>query len=260
MILSEPGQTPYDIRFSLFGFPVRVHPLFFVLPLLLSGGAFRSGMNVGVTLLVVTAVFFVSLLVHELGHSFAFRRYGVSSNIVLYLMGGLAVPSGFTSWRGSRQAGLTPQSLIVISLAGPFAGFALAGVLAGIGLALGAEIVIPEGGLPLPYFEVGENVATRSPALWMFLNIGLWVNLFWNLLNLAPVFPLDGGQVSQQLFLMSDPYNGLRNSLVLSIIVAALIAVWGFSNRDTFMGLMFGMMAFNNYQMLSMMGGGGGRW
>ncbi len=260
MILSEPGQTPYDLRFSLFGFAVRVHPLFFLMPLLLAGGAFREGMNVGVTLLVVVAVFFVSILVHELGHTFAFRRFGVGSHIVLYLMGGLAVPSSYTSWRGGRQAGLTPKSQIVISLAGPFAGFALAAVLAAIGLSLGAELRIPEGGLPLPYLEVGENVTARSPALWMFLNIGLWINLFWNLLNLAPVFPLDGGQVSQQLFVMSNPYSGLRNSLVLSIIVAALIAVWGFSNRDTFMGLMFGMMAFNNYQMLSMMGGGGGRW
>ena len=73
VFLSEPGQTGYDMQFSLFGFPVRVHPLFFLAPLLFGQGLVSGMPNVGLALLVVTFVFFVSILFHELGHAWAFK-------------------------------------------------------------------------------------------------------------------------------------------------------------------------------------------
>ncbi|HEX4607162.1 MAG TPA: hypothetical protein VH092_03070, partial [Urbifossiella sp.] len=60
------------------------------------------------------AISFVSFLVHELGHAAAFRAYGVGSHVVLYSLGGLAVPWDDLRGRWRR---------VVVSLAGPGAGF-----------------------------------------------------------------------------------------------------------------------------------------
>ena len=54
-----------------------------------------------IPLLALWAVcIFVSIGIHELGHALAFRRYGIESRIVLYFMGGMAIP---TRYRGSMK-------------------------------------------------------------------------------------------------------------------------------------------------------------
>ena len=107
MILGEPRPTRFDLNFSLMGFPVRVHPAFFILPLLLGAGftglAYQIGLNAGVILLVLAVVFFVSILVHELGHALAFRYYGYPCRIMLYWMGGLAIPDSGGAWSNHRS-------------------------------------------------------------------------------------------------------------------------------------------------------------
>jgi Zn-dependent protease len=88
------------------------------------------------------------------------------------------------------------------------------------------------------------------------------INIFWGLINLLPVYPLDGGQISRQLLISSDPYGGIRKSLWLSVIVGGVVAVvgWAYMNQP-YLGVMFGMLAFSSYTMLQQMGGGrGGRW
>ena len=55
----------------------------------------------------------------------------------------------------------------------------------------------------------------------------LWVNIFWGLINLMPVFPLDGGQVARYAWLKRDPWGGVRKSLWLSVIAGVLVAVVG---------------------------------
>ena len=73
MFLSEPGRTAYDMQFSFFGFPVRVHPAFFIMPVLLGRGLISPEVNTGVGLILVMGMFFVSILIHELWHAIAFR-------------------------------------------------------------------------------------------------------------------------------------------------------------------------------------------
>ncbi|MBK6647729.1 MAG: hypothetical protein IPG44_18635 [Anaerolineales bacterium] len=70
-MLQSVSPTRFDLQFSIAGIPVRVHPLFWVIALLL-------GSNSGHSLMVVVwiIVVFISILIHELGHAFAFRRYG----------------------------------------------------------------------------------------------------------------------------------------------------------------------------------------
>lgn len=267
MLLNEPQPTGYDLNFSLFGFPIRVHPGFAVLPLLLGGRNIQLlEMNAGVALILLLVIFFVSVLVHELGHALAFRYYGIPSRIVLYWFGGLAIPdAGGQPWMPQRQS-LTAQQQIVVSLAGPFAGFLLAGVVLGVLLTMGGSTVFRFDGIVPMWFPrlpawIGEGPMVEP--LWLLFLMGIWVNIFLNVLNLAPVYPLDGGQVARQLFVMNDPWNGVRYSIILSIAVAGLIALTSFTRDDRFMGFFFAVFAISNYMTLQQTGtgfGGGRPW
>ena len=48
----------------------------------------------------------------------------------------------------------------------------------------------------------------------------LYVNIFWGLVNLLPVYPLDGGQIARELLELASPADGVRQSLWLSVIAA----------------------------------------
>ena len=120
LLFQAPPSTRYDLRFNLAGIPVRVHPLFWLIALLLGS----SSRNIVQILIWIVAVF-VSILIHEMGHALAFRRYGQPSSIVLHMSGGLTIPESI-SWGGrSANVGFSPNENIFISLAGPFAGFPL---------------------------------------------------------------------------------------------------------------------------------------
>lgn len=262
MFLSEPPATGYDLNFTLFGFSIRVHPAFFILPLLLGGWALQNpAMNAGLTLLVLVTVFFVSILVHELGHAFAFRYFGQPARVVLYWMGGLAIPdSGGGPWMPRSNRSLTPGQQIIISLAGPVFGFLLAALLIGIVIAMGGSVYFTtDRFMPmfLPDMPKDMRGNAAGQALELFFRLGIWVNIFLNILNLAPVYPLDGGQVARQLFLLNDPWNGLKYSYFLSIAIGALIAIASFARDDQFLGIFFGFMAWSNYMTMQQTGGGG---
>jgi len=239
-------STRFDLNFSIFGFDVRVHPLFWVIGLLLG---YSAGSLERIAIWIIAL--FVSILIHELGHTFMMRRFGVDSFIVLYHMGGLAIP------RSARRAQLTWVENILISLAGPFAGFLFAGVTIGIVYAAGGLVFVSWllGFIPIPtaFMPVGGSLANSA------VGIILWINTFWGLINLLPVFPLDGGRVSQQLFVRFDPWNGFRNALWLSVVTGAILAIVGYVVFDSlYMAFLFGILAAQSYQMIQ--GGVGPRF
>lgn len=262
MFLAEPQPTQFDLRFQVFGFPVRVHPAFFLMPLILGGGLLQGNNpgSTGVNFLVLTGVFFVSILVHELGHAFAMRAFGESAHIVLYWMGGLAIPDT-GRWNAGRARSRTPWSQLIISAAGPLAGILLGLVLVAILLWMGGRIywqtmlVFP---VPLP--SLRDTSFEENEAMWVLMASGMFACFFWNLLNLAPVLPLDGGRIAQSLFTMFDPWNGMRNCLVLSLITAAGLALLSLSNGAQFGAFFFGFMAFESFQALQSYGGGRRPW
>lgn len=262
MFLGEPGQTPYDLRFNILGFPCRVHPAFFILPVLFSQGFIKSfGVNAGVGILVIAAVFFLAVLVHELGHTIAFRYFGVDSHIVLYWMGGLAIPGGgMGSWGGGRKRSLKPNEQIIVSLAGPVAGLLLAAFFTLVVFAITGGVSLQMyGPFPLPDYNPADTILGSSRPLHLFVWASIVINVVLNLFNLLPVFPLDGGQIARQLFVKFDPWAGLRKSVILSLCVAVFIALYALTKEDTFLAIFFGFMAYSNYQQLLMGGGGGGR-
>jgi len=259
VFLSEPGQTPYDLRFNLLGFPCRVHPAFFILPVLFSQSFMSGGLNTGVCILIIAAVFFLSVLVHELGHTLAFRYFGIESHIVLYWMGGLAIPGGgMGSWKGGRSRNLKPNEQMIVSVAGPIAGLLLAAFFVAVLFVLTGPLTLRWlGPFPFPGYDPTGTILADSAPLKLFITASIIINVVLNLFNLLPVYPLDGGQIARQLFVKSDPWAGMRNSLFLSMGVAVFIALYALSSKDTFLAIFFGFMAYSNYQALTMGGGGG---
>jgi stage IV sporulation protein FB len=245
LLFQTPPPTRYDLRFNLAGFPVRVHPLFWLIALLLG-----SGSGDPLQILIWVLVVFVSILIHELGHALAFRRYGLASQIILHFSGGLTVPES-TLW-GSRwsNVALGPNEQIFISVAGPGAGFLLAGlIIAGV-IVSGGSILTTRllGFIPLPVFA---SLPFGGAILGGLVTSLLWVNIFWGFINLMPVYPLDGGNVARYILLQVDPIDGIRKSLWVSVITGGLIALIAFFLlHSVYMAILFGFLAFQSYQSL----------
>ena len=244
MLLGEPPQTPYDLHFSLFRMPVRVHPFFWLIAVLLG---FSAGPQLIDALIWVVAMF-LAIMVHELGHALVMRRYGFSPRIILYGMGGLA-SSGPAQAYGS--AGSSTRAQILISAAGPGAGFLLAALIVGLLVLIGAGVNVFLLGGFLPYIEAGSTVG--SQALTNFIDDLLHICMFWGIMNLLPVYPLDGGQIAQKALVAVNPVDGVRQSLLLSIITAIAVAVIGLTllgRPFLFVAVMFGFLAYFSYRAL----------
>lgn len=253
MFIAEPPASQGDLHFRLFGFPIRVHPFFWVVGVLLT---LWTAESLGVVLIFVS-VLFVSILVHEMGHALAYRYFGADARIVLYAFGGLAIAETnpyASSYNRYDEPYRRPRNAILISLAGPAAGFLLAAAVVaalyamgryayfGIAEGVGRDIGLTQlqGGRPLPSYELQLVV--------FYL---LTVNIFWGLINLLPVYPLDGGQVSRELLQLADPRRGIFRSLWLSVGCGAAMAVLALVLfRSPFMAILFGYLAFSSYRIV----------
>jgi stage IV sporulation protein FB len=260
MFSLEPPRTAYDLHFQIAGIPVRVHPLFWLAALILGtagdwGAQGRVNPEAGMQLLIWTVVLFVSILVHELGHALVIRYFGQAPRIVLYMMGGLAITDADASYGWRSASRRTSPQQILISLAGPGAGFVLAVATIGVLIATGGRFEIDVSNFPFFSFSLPEGAGRP---LGMLISGVLFINIFWGLVNLLPVLPLDGGQVAQALFEMSDDRTGLLRSLWLSVLTGAVVAVvsWLYLH-SLFMALLFASLAASNYMTLQQISGGG---
>lgn len=198
-------------QFSLLKFPVRVHWTFGLMALFIGGGLGVRGPEDWTPVLVAMAVIFISILVHELGHAVAGKRFGARPQIVLHSMGGLCYLPGARF--GRRQS-------IIVSLAGPAAGFLLAGLTLLLLLAL----------------------APQHPLVQYAFSVSLFINVLWTILNLMPILPLDGGQVLREILgpskIQITRSIGMVAALLLCLfalavglyIAAAIAAVLAFLN------------------------------
>jgi stage IV sporulation protein FB len=262
VLLSEPPRSQGDLNFKLFGIPVRVHPMFWLVSALFGLSGTRGNPALMISWVLLT---FVSILVHELGHALAARANGCMPWITLYGMGGLA------SYNETRQ---TPGQRIAILLAGPGAGFLLAALLVAVLHALGHQVQFELGGVRGIDWQLQYDPSTwpfsvvHSPKgiqqIGFVLNNLLFVNIFWGLVNLLPVYPLDGGQICQQVLLQSGSRDPLL-SLKISMFTAGLVAIYAFAKLDQgYMALFFGYLAYSSYAALQAFQGrggfGGGGW
>jgi len=240
VILAEPPPSQGDLHFSLLGFPVRIHPMFWLSAILLSNLSAEP-----IVVLLWVAAMILCILLHELGHAVVMRAYGYRPSIVLYSFGGLAIPH--PGRNGVRRPG--PLGDMLIAFAGPASGFLLAAVLT-LGLYLGGyQVEI--------FMRVVPQVFIPNFILRTFLNSVLEISVMWGLLNLLPIYPLDGGQIAQQIFVMNNPRDALRQSLILSVIVGVIMAVIAFVQWDSFfLPVLFLWLTYSNYTALQSYHGG----
>lgn len=210
--------TEYDLTFSLFGIPVRVIPTFWLAGVLL-GWPYIHVPEFGYALLLIwVAVVFVSILVHELGHALTALLFGYPPRIMLYHFGGLAMYEPLRDYTAGKS--------ILITFAGPGAGLALWGVT----------------------FLVQSMVPFTSPLAAHVFRMLVWVNLWWSLINLLPVFPLDGGQICREICTSISSYTGILWALRISIVVGALAGVGLLKLELWWGGVMFLLLAWQSYQ------------
>ncbi len=260
-MLLEPSRTPYDLQFSWLGVPVRVHPFFWLTAVLLGSRGFGGEVQPMAQLLLWVAVVFVSILVHEMGHALAIRFFGWRPWITLYAFGGLAgyEPGYSHSSKSYSRKGNSTAGQIIISAAGPIAGFLLAALVAAVLFAVGRRSGFYLFGRPIIF---GRGSFIENPYLDIVTLQLLVVNIFWGLLNLLPVYPLDGGKISRELFTAFARRDGYQYSLMLSIAVAVGLAVYGLQQKDFWLAILFAVLAYQSYQLLQHHRGGwrGNSW
>jgi stage IV sporulation protein FB len=249
-MFGEPAPTQGDIHFRLFGLPVRIHPLFWLVAVVLgskSGGA--------VEILIWVAAVFISILVHEMGHALVIKAYGFRPWIVLYGMGGLACHDPAEN-RASKAN--THLGQISISISGPLAGFLLAAALIAVLYSVGFrhQIIFTKPFNITPFWLdvanlqdlfTGQIGLTRRSQL---VNDIFFISVFWGLMNLLPIYPLDGGQIAREILLYFNPRDGIRQSLILSIFTAGLAALYGLQSQDWYICIFFAYMAYESFSIM----------
>jgi Zn-dependent protease/CBS domain-containing protein len=176
----------------VFGIELRIDPSWFFIFLLvtwsLAAGFSQThpdwGLGFGILLaLVAAAVFFGSVLAHELSHSLVARARGVPvRRITLFLFGGVS---------NIEREPPSPGSEFVIAVVGPLSSLLLGVVFAALG-SVGAA----RQGIVLA--NPAEALKNFGPLTTMFLWLGS-INFTLGLFNLVPGFPLDGGRILRSI-------------------------------------------------------------
>lgn len=190
----------------LFDIDIYVHATFL---LLVGWIAFVSYDNGGSLWLVADGLAFLGLafgivLLHELGHALAARRYGIpTADITLYPIGGVA--------RLERMP-RDPRQELVVAIAGPAVNLVLAAGL--------AVILALSGGIP----SISELGIAGSSLLGRLM----WINVTLLVFNMLPAFPMDGGRVLRALMALRLDYA--RATIIAGRVgqfMAALFAIAG---------------------------------
>ncbi len=207
------------IHFTLFRVPVSIHPTLWLTLAFLGGVCcIASVVDLLCVLLFIIAAF-LCLLLHEMGHAVVGRAIG----------GGQ--PQVYLAWMGgdctNESARLTRLQGVVMTAAGPLTTLLLGAVaLLGLCLYVGDSSLALKWGI---HFMLGympaEAVMTYPPLAMFFFFYLIEVCVWWTLLNLLPIFPLDGGQMMQGLMRSRRRMHGI--SLVVAVVLTILCAVYG---------------------------------
>lgn len=202
------------MQFRLGSIPVRIRGAFLFMSVVLGARLERPDV-----IAIWVAVVFVSVLVHELGHAVIGRAFGLVPQIELHGMGGT------TSWVDGREIGHARG--MAISFAGPFAGFLLAALVL-LGTRLGLD---------------PTNFHARAA-----LSFAWQVNLYWGIFNLAPMLPLDGGNVLRGGLHLVTKGRGEKPARVISIVMGCLLIAFAVFGRELWLGALGAFFTWANIQ------------
>jgi Zn-dependent protease len=181
--------------------------------------------------------YFLSLILHELGHALMARRLGIGvTGIDLWFFGGLSQ---------LRREPATPGEEFKIAAAGPAVTFVLLVlcVIAGTLVASGHSFT---------NVALTRDGFTTTPALALIGWLG-FVNAILFVFNVLPAFPLDGGRIARAVIWKR---TGDRNRATQTTgragqglaLVLGLLGLIGFSRTGSFLDLTTMVLAFFVYQ------------
>jgi Zn-dependent protease/CBS domain-containing protein len=157
------------------GTVIRIHVTFLLFLVWIAASHYaRGGRDAAIEGTVFVLLLFLCVLLHEFGHVFAARRYGVQTpDITLLPIGGVA---------RLERIPEEPSQELIIALAGP-----------AVNVVIAAVLFVALGGFLPP-----DSVEVQNPGTSMLARLAM-VNLFLVLFNLIPAFPMDGGRVLRGL-------------------------------------------------------------
>lgn len=194
--------------------PIEISPIFpivaFILAFLWSGGS-----------LLLTSIIFVvitiSILVHEFGHALTALFFKQKVKISLLPLGGLTERKGkpLKAW----------QDFLIV-LMGPAFGFML-------------------------YFVCAYAMQiSTTPLQKQVFAIAAMINLYWTVLNLLPVIPLDGGQMVRIILQGLFGIKGLKAACVFSMLVGAAITLYFVISGEMLIASLFALFVYESWRLL----------
>lgn len=196
---------------------VRVHLVFvvYLVAELLRGSFGETALGFGPTLLFLGCLF-GTVFLHEMGHILACRRVGgTADEVLMWPLGGLAYCRPPNDWRAH----------LVTAMGGPLVNVAILAVLTPtLGLVTGRW-----WGLALPNPFALLLPLDVSASWWlMTLFFANAVSLVLLLFNLLPIFPLDGGRITQALLWPRLGYTrSMRVAVRCGYVGAIALAIAG---------------------------------
>lgn len=248
----EPQQRASgQLHFTLAGIPTTIHPSSWLVLLVLGSTSGTKGYDLLPTLIFVVAGM-LCILAHEYGHAFTCRAFG-----------GHVVGIQIASLGGVTHMAPPPRTRlgdIITTLAGPLASLCL-GALGG--LLLGLHIGNPVEGIsyalqaPLEALLPGVHPQLHFEDLYRAVFSGslsievlmcyrtlFFVCVWWSILNLLPILPLDGGHIVHRI---------TGNTVLtgrISIVTAVLLGVICFVRLEFFLCLFCAYAVYMNMQYL----------
>lgn len=195
--------------------PIRIYPFFWVLAAII--GWMASNSIEGTAIWV--AIIVVSVLIHEFGHALTAVAFGNQAQIELIGLGGVTQRQG-------PKLSLWKDFLIVFN--GPLAGFLL---------------------FMFATYLWSVLEKTHPHSLWTeTIRITALANLWWTIINLLPVHPLDGGRLLSIFLESIFGMRGIKMSFLISSIIAVACSILFFIDRDLLPGAFLLLLAFESYR------------
>ncbi len=197
----------------LFRIRIRVHSflLFFML--------FEFIRSPGVDTLIMEAILFGSILLHEFGHCFAARAVGGSADdILMWPLGGLA----------SVDAPRRPLPQFITVICGPLVNVAIC--IVGIILIVSAGGGIGfESSFPFILINGPAGGVSSTAALYYLITLNkiIWVNVALFVFNLLPMYPMDGGRMLHcVLWKFMGHYKGTMITCTIGMVMAVIVGIY----------------------------------
>jgi Zn-dependent protease/CBS domain-containing protein len=199
----------------IFGIDIRIHITFlFLLAFVWMTESASHGTLGAVRGLVLVAIIFGCVILHELGHAIVAVQSGLSAkSIILLPIGGITILDDSKLPASAQPRPAAWKRDIRMALSGPLVNLIIGLVSGSILLAVAPEIHL----WMKPW--VHSNHLLRS---------FVWANIYLGLFNLLPAYPLDGGRVLRALFSRRmDPVQATRRAVTIGQTLSTVLMLLG---------------------------------